>query len=75
MPGRIWFMQFVDLGGVAVHYDIDWAGENRPVVALVNSLGTDSRIWHHVIPKLAGDYTVLTYDKRGHGLSDLGNPP
>jgi 3-oxoadipate enol-lactonase len=68
-------MQFVNLGGVAVHYDIDWAGENRPVVALVNSLGTDSRIWHHVIPKLAGDYTVLTYDKRGHGLSDLGNPP
>ncbi|TWF58315.1 3-oxoadipate enol-lactonase [Neorhizobium alkalisoli] len=68
-------MQFADINGIVVNYDIQRAENGGPVVVFVNSLGTDSRIWHHVVPKLAGDCTILTYDKRGHGLSDLGSPP
>ncbi|MFB9948523.1 3-oxoadipate enol-lactonase [Rhizobium puerariae] len=68
-------MQFVHINGIVIHYDIRRAEGDRPVVVFINSLGTDSRIWHHVAPKLAEDYTILTYDKRGHGLSGLGNPP
>jgi 3-oxoadipate enol-lactonase len=68
-------MQFADINGIVVNYDIQRAENGGPVVVFVNSLGTDSRIWHHVVPKLADDYTILTYDKRGHGLSDLGSPP
>lgn len=68
-------MQFVHINDIAIHYDILRAGDDRPVIVFINSLGTDSRIWHHVLPKLAEDYTILTYDKRGHGLSGLGNPP
>jgi 3-oxoadipate enol-lactonase len=68
-------MQFVHINDIVIHYDIQRAGDGKPVIVFINSLGTDSRIWHHELPKLAEDFTVLTYDKRGHGLSGLGNPP
>lgn len=68
-------MQFVHINDIVIHYDIQRAGDGKPVIVFINSLGTDSRIWHHELPKLAEDYTILTYDKRGHGLSGLGNPP
>lgn len=68
-------MQFVHINGIVIHYDILRAGDDKPVLVFINSLGTDSRIWHHELPKLADDFTILTYDKRGHGLSGLGNPP
>ncbi|MGK6314213.1 3-oxoadipate enol-lactonase [Neorhizobium sp. DT-125] len=68
-------MQFVHINGIVIHYDIRRAGDGKPVIVFINSLGTDSRIWHNELPKLAEDHTILTYDKRGHGLSGLGNPP
>lgn len=68
-------MQFTRINDTVIHYDIRRADDTKPVLVFANSLGTDSRIWHHVLPKLAGDFTLLTYDKRGHGLSDLGTPP
>lgn len=68
-------MQFVHINDIVIHYDIRRADDGRPTIVFINSLGTDSRIWHQVLPKLAEDYTILTYDKRGHGLSGLGSPP
>lgn len=68
-------MQFVHINDIVIHYDIQRADDGKPVIVFINSLGTDSRIWHHELPKLAEDYTILTYDKRGHGLSGLGSPP
>lgn len=68
-------MQFVRIDGVTINYEVTTADPANPVLVLINSLGTDSRIWHLVVPKFAEDFTVITYDKRGHGLSDLGEPP
>jgi 3-oxoadipate enol-lactonase len=68
-------MQFASIDGIVIHYDIAFAGADKPVLVFSNSLGTDSRIWHHELAKFAGDFTIVTYDKRGHGLSDLGQPP
>ena len=65
-------MDFVRINGVLLHYWL--AGPaGAPVIALVNSLGTDARIWNGVIAPLSARYRVLSYDKRGHGLSDT--PP
>ena len=65
-------MSFVRINGVLLHYRL--AGPAvAPAIALVNSLGTDARIWDGVIARLATRYRVLSYDKRGHGLSDA--PP
>lgn len=62
-------MSFASINAVALHYGIAGAPEGVPLV-LVNSLGTDFRIWDDVVALLAPRYRILRYDKRGHGLSD-----
>jgi 3-oxoadipate enol-lactonase len=44
-----------------------------PVLVLVNSLGSDYRIWDGMLPSLERRFRIVRYDKRGHGLSDT--PP
>lgn len=62
-------MAFACINGTLLHYRV--AGrEDGPVVVLANSLGTDARIWDLVVAELGRRYRVLSYDKRGHGLSD-----
>lgn len=43
-----------------------------PLVVFSNSLGTDLRLWDALVPHLPAGLQVARYDKRGHGLSDLG---
>lgn len=62
-------MSFVRVEDVLVHYRL--AGPvDAPVIVFANSLGTDLRIWNDVVSALGDSFRVLTYDKRGHGLSD-----
>ncbi len=68
-------MQFAHINGIALHYQIIGAPQGKPVLVFVNSLGTDFRIWRDVIVHLAGEAAIVTYDKRGHGLSDAGEAP
>ena len=56
-------------GGLVLHARIEGPAEARPLV-LVNSLGSDLRIWDGLIPALARRFRVVRFDKRGHGLSD-----
>jgi 3-oxoadipate enol-lactonase len=69
------FVQFVQVNDVALHFQVIGGPAQRPVIVFINSLGTDFRIWRDVLVRLAGDYPLLTYDKRGHGLSDVGETP
>lgn len=62
-------MAFVRINGVLLHYRLS-GKPGGPALALANSLGTDLRIWDAVVERLAPHYHVLSYDKRGHGLSD-----
>ena len=68
-------MQFTKIGGVTLHYQLIGAPAGKPVIVFANSLGTDFRIWRDVIVRLAGDFAIVTYDMRGHGLSDIGETP
>ena len=63
-------MNFVELKGTTIHFCLTGAVDGTPLV-LVNSLGTDLRIWDDVLVQLGPGLRALTYDKRGHGLSDL----
>ncbi len=65
-------MQFAKIGDINLHYQLIGAPAGKPVIVFANSLGTDFRIWRDVIVRLAGDFAIVTYDMRGHGLSDLG---
>ena len=68
-------MQFVKIGDINLHYQLIGAPAGKPVMVFANSLGTDFRIWRDVIVRLAGDFAVVLYDMRGHGLSDTGRTP
>jgi 3-oxoadipate enol-lactonase len=68
-------VQFTDIGGITLHHQLIGGPANKPVLVFANSLGTDFRIWRDVIVRLAGDFPIVTYDKRGHGLSDVGTAP
>lgn len=63
------------IDGVTLSYRHDGADRAGPTLVFINSLGTDFRIWDPVIAELGGDFPVLLYDKRGHGLSDVGPTP
>lgn len=68
-------MQFASLNGVTIHHQLIGATSGRPPIIFVNSLGTDFRIWRDIVVRLVGDFPIVLYDKRGHGLSDLGTTP
>lgn len=68
-------MAFAAINGTVLHYEYLTEFEDEPVVVFVNSLGTDFRIWLPLIDELAENWSVLVYDKRGHGLSDAGKAP
>ena len=57
---------YADLDGVTLHYLRAGAGE--PVV-LVHGIPQTSHEWRHVMPRLAGRYTVIAPDLRGLGDS------
>jgi 3-oxoadipate enol-lactonase len=68
-------VQFATVNDVILHHQLIGGPAGRPVIVFSNSLGTDFRIWRDVVVRLAGDFPIITYDKRGHGLSDLGQVP
>ncbi|OHV90654.1 3-oxoadipate enol-lactonase [Mesorhizobium sp. ORS 3428] len=65
-------MPFVNIGGVTLHHRTIEATGTSPPIIFINSLGTDFRIWDEIVARLGGEMPLLLYDKRGHGLSDLG---
>ncbi|MFD2055230.1 3-oxoadipate enol-lactonase [Mesorhizobium calcicola] len=66
-------MPFVTIGGITLHHrHVEANGKARPIV-FINSLGTDFRIWDQVLSILGREMPSLVYDKRGHGLSDIGD--
>ncbi|MHA6300052.1 3-oxoadipate enol-lactonase [Devosia sp. CAU 1758] len=62
-------MSFARIHGTLLHYRT-CGPQGAPALVFVNSLGTDARIWDEVIADLSAHYFCLSYDKRGHGLSD-----
>lgn len=68
-------MQFARINGVVLHFAWRPPAAGAPVIAFVNSLGSDFRIWDKVVAALPAEFGVLRYDKRGHGLSDIGATP
>lgn len=64
-------MSFIRVNGGVAHYR-DEGPRDAPVIAFINALGSDLRIWDEVVPLLNADFRVIRYDKRGHGLSESG---
>ena len=68
-------MAFANINGTVLHHEFLTEDEDAPVIVFINSLGTDFRIWLPLIDELTANWSILLYDKRGHGLSDRGRTP
>jgi 3-oxoadipate enol-lactonase len=68
-------MDFAKINDISIHFNHLKHDENKPTIVFSNSLGTDFRIWQKCVDDLVKDFSILLYDKRGHGLSGLGTPP
>nr|WP_208978593.1 alpha/beta fold hydrolase [Pseudovibrio denitrificans] len=66
-------MHFIDLNATTLHFKKTSSDTAAPALVLINSLGTDFRIWDEFLLHLGHQGEVLTYDKRGHGLSGVGD--
>jgi pimeloyl-ACP methyl ester carboxylesterase len=55
------------INGIRIHSE--WRGEGAPVVLVHGSWG-DHHSWDPVVPGLARTFRTLTYDRRGHSLSE-----
>ncbi|MDI3405604.1 3-oxoadipate enol-lactonase [Streptomyces cavernicola] len=60
--------------GVRIAYRFD-GDEDKPVLLLSNSIGTDLHMWDGQVPALTAHFRVLRYDARGHGVSDVPSGP
>ncbi|MFT4794676.1 MAG: 3-oxoadipate enol-lactonase [Paracoccaceae bacterium] len=67
-------MQAIKVDGVHIHVAAQGPKDGAPVL-LVNSLGTDFRVWDAMIPHLPAGLRIIRYDKRGHGLSEAPPAP
>lgn len=59
---------------IAVHHVEDGPRDGPPVV-LSHPLGTDLRVWHPNVSRLAQHLRVIRYDHRGHGASPVPSGP
>lgn len=67
-------MQIAKLDKASLHWREDGHKGAKPVI-FANSLGTDLRLWDHLIPLLPNELRLIRYDKRGHGLSSCPPAP
>ena len=57
----------ITVNGLRVNYEIAGSG---PSVTLSHSLACDLHMWDEQMDALTRKFTVLRYDKRGHGKSE-----
>lgn len=62
----------VTVPGATLHYEVTGDG---PVLLLISGGGTDAAVYDGVVPQLAAQYTVVTYDPRGNSRSPLAGEP
>lgn len=67
-------MQMISANGIRLHVRL-LGRDDGPALVFANSLGTDSRVWDAVADRLKGDFRLILYDKRGHGLSEAPPAP
>src|SRR5512140_2859095 len=58
--------------GLRLHYDLHQSASTMPVV-FIHGFPFNRKMWQPQVDRFKDDYTLLTYDIRGHGESDPGD--
>jgi 3-oxoadipate enol-lactonase len=67
-------MPYAEVQGTRIYYEFDDV-PGRPVLMLANSLGTNLSMWARQAEAFHRHFSVLRYDARGHGRSDVPEGP
>lgn len=62
-------MDFIEVNGTALRYDLTGDSASAPTLVLIHEMGGTLESFDAVLPLLAGNSRVLRYDTRGAGLS------
>ena len=65
-------MPKLDRDGVQIHYEVQGKG---PALLLTHGFSATGEMWAGQLPALTPDFTVITWDMRGHGRSDYPEDP
>ena len=61
-------MPLAQSNGVNLYYELN--GDHGDPMVLIHGSWTDHSAWNLVVPNLASNFRVLSYDRRGHGQSE-----
>ena len=67
-------MPTIQSNGCPIHVEVE-GPENKPVLMLSNSLGTDLHMWDPQVAALTQHFRLVRYDRRGHGKSGVPKGP
>lgn len=63
----------INVNGVDLYYELN--GNSGEPLVLVHGSWVDHHVWDAVVPVLAQSFRVLSYDRRGHSLSERPSAP
>ena len=67
-PPANWTDGYVLTNGIRIHY---WrTGGDKPVLVMAHGSSDDGLCWTNLVKELEGQFDIVLYDARGHGLSD-----
>jgi 3-oxoadipate enol-lactonase len=67
-------MPTIQSNGCPIHVEVE-GPDNKPVLMLSNSLGTDLHMWDPQVASLTRHFRLVRYDRRGHGQSGVPKGP
>ena len=67
-------MPTIQSNGCLIHVEVE-GPQDKPVLMLSNSLGTDLHMWDPQVAALTRHFRLVRYDRRGHGKSGVPKGP
>lgn len=65
-------MPIADLNGNKLYYEV--TGDGPETLVLSHGAFLDHTLWDLVVEQLSGEYRCITWDERGHGMSECNGP-
>lgn len=65
-------MPIVDLNGTKVYYEV--TGDGPETIVFSHGAFLDHTMWQPVVDALSGEYRCVTFDERGHGMTECNGP-
>ena len=64
----------IEVNGIKIHYELSGM-DGAPVLMMSHSLSSSMDMWEPQLTPLGNRFRILRYDTRGHGASDVPDPP